>query len=63
MRPSLEALGFDLDSTARCLLNSPLQWSTDQQLPEHITLITAQWLPEQTVTNADEADEKDRQQR
>ena len=42
VRPSLEAMGFDVDATARGLLGTPLEWSRDpQRLPEHLTLITA----------------------
>ena len=48
MRPSLEALGFNLARTADELLKMPLQWSSDEQLPDYLTLITAQLLPKHT---------------
>lgn len=41
MRPSLEAVGFDVSATARDVLGIELQWSTDGRLPQRITLITA----------------------
>ena len=41
MRSSLEAVGFDVTATARDVLGIELQWSTDGQLPERITLVTA----------------------
>lgn len=40
IRPSLEALGFDLGRTAAELLGIELRWSTDGRLPEYFTLIS-----------------------
>ena len=39
VRPSLEALGFDLDATARKLLNIEILWSNDGKLPPYLLLI------------------------
>ncbi|MFQ8827894.1 MAG: DUF2284 domain-containing protein [Alistipes sp.] len=44
IRPSLEALGFDLGRTAAELLGIELRWSTDGRLPEYFTLISG-FLP------------------
>ncbi len=41
MRPSLEAVGFDVSATARDVLGIELLWSTDGRLPQRITLVTA----------------------
>ena len=41
MRPSLEAVGFDVSRTASELLGIDLQWSTDGHLPPYVTLVTA----------------------
>lgn len=40
IRPSLEALGFDLGRTASELLGIELRWSVDGRLPEYFTLIS-----------------------
>ncbi len=40
IRPSLEALGFDLGRTASELLGIKLRWSVDGRLPEYFTLIS-----------------------
>lgn len=40
IRPSLEALGFDIGATSSDLLGIPLQWSTDGQFAEYITLVS-----------------------
>lgn len=40
IRPSLEALGFDLGRTASELLGIELCWSVDGRLPEYFTLIS-----------------------
>ena len=48
VRPSLEALGFNLARTADELFKMPLQWSSDERLPDYLTLITAQLLPKHT---------------
>lgn len=39
VRPSLEALGFDLGKTAAELFGLPLQWMKDGRLPDYLTLI------------------------
>lgn len=39
VRPSLEALGFDLGKTADELFNLPLQWAKDGKMPDYLTLI------------------------
>lgn len=44
LRYSLEAVGFDVVKTARELLGIELLWSTDNHLPEYVTLITAIFL-------------------
>lgn len=41
LRNSLEAIGFDVEATARDLLGITLEWSTDGLLPRAITLVTA----------------------
>ena len=41
MRYSLESVGFDLVAMTRDLLGIDLEWSTDGQLPKHITIISA----------------------
>ena len=41
VRPSLEAFGFDLVSTARDLLGLEMLWSSDGSLPARLTLLTA----------------------
>ena len=45
VRPSLEALGFNLAQTADELLDMPLLWSTDHSLPAYTLLLTAQRIP------------------
>ena len=40
IRPSLEALGFDIGRTASELLHIELQWSTDGLLPPYFTLVS-----------------------
>ena len=40
MRPSLEALGFDLGKTASELLGIKMQWSREGELPEYFTLVS-----------------------
>lgn len=40
IRPSLEALGFDIGATSADLLDTPLKWSTNGQLTEYITLVS-----------------------
>lgn len=39
VRPSQEALGFDLGKTAEELFGLPLKWAADGQLPDYMTLI------------------------
>ncbi|MFI3280408.1 MAG: DUF2284 domain-containing protein [Rikenellaceae bacterium] len=46
MRPSLEAMGFDVGRTASELLGIELQWSSDT-LPEYFTLVYALFSKEQ----------------
>ena len=41
IRPSLEAMGFDIARTAADIFNTPLQWSRNGQLPKYLTLISA----------------------
>ena len=41
IRPSLEALGFDIARTAADIFNTPLQWSRNGQPPKYLTLISA----------------------
>ncbi len=45
VRPSLEALGFNLAQTADELLGTPLLWSSDHSLPAYTLLLTAQRIP------------------
>ncbi|MDY6121899.1 MAG: DUF2284 domain-containing protein [Porphyromonas sp.] len=45
MRPSLEALGFDLCATTTQLLGIEMQWSEKGLLPEYYCLISALFLP------------------
>lgn len=40
IRPSLEALGFDIARTAADIFHTPLQWGRNGQPPEYITLIS-----------------------
>lgn len=40
IRPSLEALGFDIGRTASELLHIELQWSSDGFLPPYFTLVS-----------------------
>lgn len=40
IRPSLEALGFDIARTAADIFNTPLQWSRNGQPPKYLTLIS-----------------------
>ncbi len=39
VRPSLEALGFDLGKTAGELFGLPLRWSANGRLPDYVSLI------------------------
>lgn len=39
VRPSLEACGFDLARTASELFGIELKWSTDNRMPEYLTLV------------------------
>lgn len=39
LRPSLEAVGFDLGRTASELLGIELRWSHDGKIPEYLTLV------------------------
>lgn len=39
VRPSLEAIGFDIGKTATDLLGLDIQWSKDGLIPEYLTLI------------------------
>lgn len=41
IRPSLEALGFDIARTASELFGSPLQWGSPGTFPAYLTLISA----------------------
>lgn len=41
VRPSLEALGFNVAAITEELLSIPLQWGNDGFLPPHITLVGA----------------------
>ena len=40
IRPSLEALGFDIARTAADIFHTPLQWGRNGQPPEYLTLIS-----------------------
>ena len=40
IRPSLEALGFDIARTAAGIFHTPLQWGRNGQPPEYLTLIS-----------------------
>ena len=40
IRPSLEALGFDIARTAADIFHTPLQWGRNEQPPEYLTLIS-----------------------
>lgn len=40
IRPSLEALGFDIGKTTETLLGITLKWSNDGSLPEYLTLVS-----------------------
>lgn len=40
VRPSLEALGFDISKTSSELLNIEMKWSVDGDLPEYLTLVS-----------------------
>ena len=40
IRPSLEALGFDINRTSAKLLHIELQWSNNAQLPEYLMLVS-----------------------
>ena len=39
VRPSLEALGLNLDATARDIFGIPMQWCSDGQAPPYLTLV------------------------
>ena len=39
VRPSLEAIGFDIGKTAKDLLGLDIQWSRDGLIPEYLTLV------------------------
>lgn len=39
VRPSLEALGFDIGKTAQQLLGIDIKWSRDGRIPEYLTLV------------------------
>ena len=39
MRPSLEAIGFDISLTAKELLGLDIRWSHNGLLPEYLTLV------------------------
>ena len=39
VRPSLEAIGFDMGKTAKELLNLDIKWSTGDYIPEYLTLV------------------------
>ena len=39
VRPSLEAVGFDIGKTTKELFGIPLKWSTDGRIPEYLTLV------------------------
>ena len=41
MRPSLEALGFDVTKTASQLLGIEMQWGIDGMMPDYLVLICA----------------------
>ncbi len=41
VRHSIESVGFDVGKTTSQLLGIELKWSSDHQLPEYITLVTA----------------------
>lgn len=40
IRPSLEAIGFDVAKSAEELLNIPLKWGNENKFPEYITLVS-----------------------
>lgn len=46
LRPSLEALGFDITRTVALLPDTTLQWSTDGYLPSTLTLVSALFTPD-----------------
>ena len=39
VRPSLEAIGFDISKTAKDLLGIDIKWSQNGSLPEYLTLV------------------------
>ena len=39
VRPSLEAIGFDISKTAKDLLGIDIKWSQDGLIPEYLTLV------------------------
>ena len=45
MRHSLESVGFDVVAMLRELLDIDLDWSSDGQPPEHLTIVTALFCP------------------
>lgn len=46
VRPSLEALGFDVSKTASQLLGVQMQWGRDGMMPDYLTLICAVFFRE-----------------
>ena len=51
IRPSLEALGFDIARTASELFGIPLQWGSPGTFPAYLTLISAIALPHSPACN------------
>ena len=45
VRPSLEAVGFDVEAIARELFGVRLMWSADGRMPARLHLVTALWRP------------------
>lgn len=41
MRPSLEALGFDVSAAAREIFGAELEWASDSRPPEKIRIVSA----------------------
>jgi predicted metal-binding protein len=39
VRPSLEAIGFDISKTSKDLLGLDIKWSQDGLIPEYLTLV------------------------
>lgn len=40
IRPSLEAMGFDISRTASGIFGIPLQWASDGNPPAYLTLVS-----------------------